>query len=109
MLDVTNPSSAFKVDTSGCDVPSGQSVRNPSDPEGTTVAFTTYAWALLGTLQLLPVAKGTVSSPWNSPLDSRVSMTRQGCNVYSESPDGARFAGAKYPVISRTRSVSLLA
>ena len=89
VLDVIDPSSAFNVDTSGCGIPSGQSVRNPSEPEGTTVAFTTYAWALVGMLQLLPVAKGTVSSPWNSPLDSRVSITRQGGNVYSESPEFA--------------------
>ena len=63
MFDVTDPSCAFNVDTSGCGVPSGQSVRKPSGPEGTTVAFVTIAWAFVGTLQSLPVVKGTVSSP----------------------------------------------
>src|SRR5580698_9503271 len=45
MFEVMNPSWAFKVETVGCCPGSGQSVRYPSEPLGTTVALNTYPTA----------------------------------------------------------------
>jgi hypothetical protein len=42
------------------------------------------------------------------PVVLRVSSTRQGANVYSDKGSDPEFAGAKYPSISITRSVSLV-
>src|SRR5208337_1098522 len=50
----------------------------------------------------------TVSSPTNAPLPLRVSSTRQGATGYNDSPFCPP-GGAKYPLMSITRSVSLLA
>jgi len=41
MVLVMAPSTAFKVETTGCISPFGHSARYPSGPEGTTVALKT--------------------------------------------------------------------
>ena len=48
MFEAVNPSYAFRVETSGRVSPSGHSVRYPSEPLGTTVAFKTYPEELAG-------------------------------------------------------------
>src|SRR5689334_5812681 len=83
-LATTEASKEFKVETTGCARPVGQSVRYESTPGGTTVAFREYAraaaeipQALDGTVyERVPVAAST--GPPNSPFASRVSETRQG-------------------------------
>src|SRR5689334_10963964 len=65
MFDVTNPSRAFSVETTGCCWPAGHNVRKPRGPlAGTTVALKTYALALLGGWHGLPTTL-IVRSPWN--------------------------------------------
>src|SRR5215813_13295979 len=41
----------FNVETTGCDTPVGQIVKNPSTPDGTTVMLNEYACAMDGTGQ----------------------------------------------------------
>src|SRR5215469_15307884 len=108
MLLVMAPSSAFSVDTVGWPAPCGHSVRYPSDPDGTTVAFSTYPCATLVPPHPLPITF-TSSEPVNGcePLGFLVSSTRQGGRLYKDSPPVA--AGAKYPLMSTTRSVVLVA
>jgi len=106
ILEAITPSSAFSVDTTGCALPSGHSVRYPKPPVGTTVAFSTKAFALDGIPQELPVTL-TGSAPLNEPLELRVSSTRHGVTVNSAWPPAAELGGAKYPLISITTSVLL--
>src|ERR1039458_279966 len=94
MLLVMEPSSAFKVETSGFGSPSGHSVREPSAPVGTTVALKTYASAVAGGSHgLSTTSTGGVRFPLKGGPSWRVSMTRQGATGYSDSPPGP--AGAK--------------
>jgi len=44
----TAPSHEFNVETNGRAEPSGQAVRKPSEPSGTTVTFIEYAAAVEG-------------------------------------------------------------
>src|ERR1017187_8431945 len=82
MLLVMEPYRAFKVETSGFVCPSGHSVRKPSAPVGTTVALKTYACAVAGGPQKLPVTfTGVVRVPLNGGPSWRVSMTRQGATA----------------------------
>src|ERR1039458_6070783 len=82
MLLVMDPSSAFKVETSGFGSPSGHKDRYPSPPLGTTVALKTYACAVPGGPQKLPVTfTGGVRVPLNGGPSWRVSMTRQGATA----------------------------
>src|SRR5271170_4761193 len=90
MFEVIAPSSALSVETSGCDPPAGHSVRKFSAPSGTTVAFNTYASAVDGGAHVLPCTL-TVFVDVNAV--GRVSITRHGAAVYSESPPVA--GGAK--------------
>lgn len=92
ILEVIAPSDAFSVDTSGCGWPSGQMVRKPSEPTGTTVALKTYACAFDGTPHELSSTLN-VSELMGVPGDCRVSRTRQGCVVKSARPPEA--GGAK--------------
>src|SRR5271167_572581 len=96
MFDVTDPSTAFSVETPGCEPPSGHRVRYPNVGAGTTVALNTYASAVLGGPQML-FSTFTVSSPWNGlPFPTcRVSSTRQGVTAYSDSPGFCSVGNAK--------------
>src|SRR5215469_5094141 len=104
MLLVMAPSRAFSVDTVGWPAPCGHSVRYPNDPDGTTVAFSTYPCAAFVPPHPLPITF-TSSEPVNGgdPLGFLVSSTRHGGRLYKDSPPAP--AGAKYPLMSTTRSV----
>ena len=82
MFEVTAPSRAFSVETTGCDAPCGQSVKKPNDEGGTTVAFRTNASADTGAPQPL-VTTPTSLAPLNGgePAGLRVSMTRHGVTL----------------------------
>src|SRR5205823_2676548 len=103
MLDVTMPSPAFSVETKGCIEPWGHRVRKPSGPGGTTVALRTKAWALVGTPQPLP-GTSTSRAPLKGgvPAGFLVSRTRHGSVGKSNRPPAV--GGAKYPLMSMTRS-----
>src|SRR5258707_472607 len=108
IFDVMAPSCAFSVETSGRSGPCGQRVRKPSWPGGTTVALKISAWAVEGASQPLVMAF-TSRTPLNGgePAGLRVSMTRQGDTLYNDNPPGAD--GAKYPLMSITRSEASVA
>src|ERR1035437_7476709 len=97
MLEVIQPSIAFSVENGrGLPVPSGHSVRYPSQPCGTTVALRTYACACAGGSHgLSTTSTGGLRVPLKArPLSTlRVSMTLQGRTPYSDSPPGP--VGAK--------------
>src|SRR5271156_3023551 len=85
---LVRPSGEFKVDTAGCPSPSGQIVRCPSGPGGTTVTFSEYATAVLGIpehgpegMAKLRVWLAASSGPPKGPSALRVSTTRQGVTV----------------------------
>src|ERR1700674_4611700 len=82
MFEVTAPSMAFRVETSGCDPPCGHNVRKPSGPGGTTGALSTYDWADAGAPQPLAVTF-TFIAPVNGgePGGLRVSSTRHGATL----------------------------
>src|SRR5579864_5823122 len=83
-FDLILPSMELSVATSGCGWPVGHSVRNPSEPEGTTATFSEYAIALDGIPQALAgmaksreVCRGRPGPP-KAPVTLRVSAMRQG-------------------------------
>ena len=79
MFEVMIPSNALRVDASGMDWPSGQSVRYPSIPSGTAVTLKTYPAAAAGMLHGLVVTfTGGFRRPLKAPPLERVSSTRQG-------------------------------
>src|SRR3954468_16579980 len=99
MLEVTAPSMAFRVETSGCAEPCGHNVKKPRGPGGTTVAFTTYDCAEAGAPQgAAPTLRSLAPLNGNEPAGFRVSSTRQGVRLCSDSPPGP--GGAKYPFTS---------
>src|SRR5579864_8697041 len=83
-FDLILPSIEFSVATSGCGCPVGHSVRNPSEPEGTTATFSEYATAVEGMPQaLLEMAKSREvcrgrPGPPKGPVALRVSAMRHG-------------------------------
>src|SRR6266404_3459590 len=102
-FEVIAPSPAFRVETNGWVAPCGQSVRKSSGAGGTTVAFSTNAWADAGAPQ--PLAPMLISScPLNAgvPAGLRLSSARHGVNGKSDNPPCP--GGAKYPLMSITRS-----
>src|SRR5579864_105321 len=83
-FDLILPSMEFNVATSGCGCPVGHSVRNPSEPEGTTATFSEYATAVDGMPQTLAgmaksreVCLGSPGPP-KGPVTLRVSAMRHG-------------------------------
>src|SRR5579864_2523948 len=81
---------------------------NPKNPGGTTVALNTKAWAATGTPHgAATTFTSRVVLNGGDPAGSRESITRQGATVYSDSPPAP--GGAKYPLMSITRSVALVA
>src|SRR3954453_13861987 len=103
MLEVTAPSMAFSVDTSGCGEPCGHNVKKPRGPGDTTVAFITYDCAAAGAPQAAaPTFRSLAPLNGSEPAGLRVSSTRQGVRLCSDSPPGP--GGAKYPLTSMTTS-----
>src|SRR5271165_5805970 len=80
----TLPSRELSVETSGCGLAAGQSVRNPSPPCGTAVTFSEKACALVGIphwLDGMPksrLAPLAMNGPPKAELGNRVSTARQG-------------------------------
>src|ERR1700682_2885061 len=107
IFEVTAPSMALSVETTGCVPPCGHNVRKPSGPVGTTVALSTYDWADTGAPQPLAVTF-TLIVPFNGGAPGRllVSSTRHGDKLDSDNPPAA--GGAKYPLTSMTRSESFV-
>src|SRR5260370_30265926 len=103
MFEVTKPSTAFRVETNGRTAPCGHSVKYPSEPGGTTVALSTYDWAVAGAPQTV-ASTFTLIVPLNGcePGGFRVSSTRHGAKLNSDNPPAA--GGAKYPLMSITRA-----
>ena len=94
ILDVIAPSMAFNVETSGCVVPCGHSVRKPKGVGGTTVAFKTKDCAVVGAPQPLSAtltSNGVAVGGRTGEV--LVSSTRHGVNSKSERPPTA--GGAK--------------
>ena len=106
-FDVTLASSAFSVATTGRVCPCGHNVRYPSEPVGTTVTLMTCAWALTGIPHTLALTATSGDVMATDPAGCRVSTTRQGATPYSDNPPVS--IGAKYPLMSITRLVVLLA
>src|SRR6202521_6132749 len=80
-------------------------VMKPKGPGGTTVALNTNAWAVAGTPHGLAVTfTSRVVLNGGVPVGSRESSTRQGVTVYRDRPPAP--AGAKYPLMSITKSVA---
>jgi len=108
-FDVIAPSPALSVDTKGCVAPCGHKVRKPSGPGGTTVPLSTKALAAAEAPQ-----GGTLPTTFTSifplkggvPGGLRVSSTRQGFKLNKDRPPAA--GGAKYPLMSMTRSELLV-
>src|SRR5580693_5777761 len=96
MFEVVNPSRAFRVETTGCSLLSGHSVRKLKVGEGKTVALKTYACEVVG------IAQGpstTSTGGFRLPLKGvplpieRVSSVRHGTAGYRDSPPDSN--GAK--------------
>lgn len=110
---VTTPVGELRVETRGCGCPAGHVVRKPSDPLGTEVKFSEYACAAAETLQVLErmgkvrVALPTIEGPPSGPAAFRVSTRRQGVKGKKARAEGLTVGETKYPLMSRTMSVSL--
>jgi hypothetical protein len=83
-FEVTTPSSAFSVDTTGMVCPSGHSVMYPSGPGGTTATLSTSACAVEGIPQALALTATFSEVMGGDPGGCRVSTTRQGVTPYSD-------------------------
>jgi len=92
-FEVTAPSSAFSVDTTGMVAPRGHSVMYPSGPGGTTVTLNTSACAVEGIPHGLALTATFNEVIGGDPDGRRVSTTRQGVTPYSDKPPVAM--GAK--------------
>src|SRR5450432_2405346 len=81
---VMAPVRAFSVETNGFGDPAGHVVRKAKGPDGTTVMFKAYAWAVAGIPQRLArISKLRLALPASAgapkrPAARRVSATRQG-------------------------------
>lgn len=89
-------------------MPAGQSVRKNKGPSGIAVALSTNALAEVDTPQLLPSTL-TVKGGGRVEPEFRVSSTRHGAILNSHSGSLLAVAGAKYPLISITKSVLFVA
>src|SRR5947209_11908671 len=105
MFEVMAASEAFRVETCGGGPPPGHRVRKSSGAGGTTVAFSTYAWAEAEALQFAPETfTARVPEKGGEPAGFLVSNTRQGGRGKKDRPPAT--GGAKYPFTSITRSES---
>src|ERR1035441_2461406 len=75
MFEVTAPSNAFSVATTGRTCPCGQSVKYPSDAGGTTVTLNTCACALAGIPHALALTATSRFVIGKDPAGCRVSNT----------------------------------
>lgn len=108
MFEVIVPSGAFRVETKGLLAPCGHKVRNPIGPGGTTVALSTNDCADAGTAQPLEVTFTSIAPLKGcDPAGFLVSSTRHGVKVKKDNPPVP--GGAKYPLMSMTRSESCVA
>jgi hypothetical protein len=92
-FEVTAPSSAFNVDTTGMVCPCGHNVMYPSGPGGTAVTLNTSACAVEGIPQALALTATTSEVMGGDPAGRRVSTTRHGGTPYNDKPPVAM--GAK--------------
>src|SRR5215469_3858594 len=92
-FDVICPSDALRVETVGRACPWGHNVKKPSGAGGTTVTLRTCACAEAGMPQPLALTATSIDVTGGDPAGFRVSNTRHGVTVYSDSPPAAM--GAK--------------